>query len=57
MGKITYDGQSFDMEELRRGMDKDVVAELDAESSTDQDFFDSYLIAHEKKHGERFSVS
>lgn len=57
MGKVTYDGQSFDMEELRRGMDKDVVAELDAESATDQDFFDSYLIAHEKKHGERFSVS
>jgi hypothetical protein len=57
MGKITYDGQSFDMEELRRGMDHDLVADLDAESPTDQDFFDSYLIAHEKKHGERFSVS
>lgn len=57
MGKVTYNGQSFDMEELRRGMDKDVLAELDAESATDQDFFDAYLIAHEKKHGERFSVS
>ncbi len=57
MGKITYDGQSFDMEELRRGMDPDLIADLDAESPTDQDFFDSYLIAHEKKHGERFSVS
>jgi hypothetical protein len=57
MGKISYDGQSFDMEELRRGMDHDLVADLDAESPTDQDFFDSYLIAHEKKHGERFSVS
>ncbi len=56
MGKINYDGQSFDMEELRRRMDKDVMADLDAESATDQDFFDSYLIAHENKHGERFSV-
>ena len=56
MGKVTYDGQSFDMEELRRGMDQDLIADLDAESPIDQDFFDSYLIAHEKKHGERFSV-
>jgi hypothetical protein len=56
MAKITYDGQSFDMEELRRGMDRDLMADLDTESATDQDFFDSYLIAHEKKHGERFSV-
>lgn len=57
MAKVNYDGQSFDMEELRRAMDRDVIAELDANSPTDQDFFDSYLIAHEKKHGERFSVS
>lgn len=56
MSKVNYDGRSFDMEELRRAMDKDVVAELDAESPSDQDFFDSYLIAHEKKHGERFTV-
>lgn len=56
MGKVTYNGQSFDMEELRHAMDKDVLAQLDADSPTDQDFFDSYLIAHEKKHGETFSV-
>ena len=56
MSKITYDGQDFDIETLRARMDKDVVAELDADSSTDQDFFDSYLIAHQNKHGERFSI-
>ncbi|MDQ6646577.1 MAG: hypothetical protein M3Y93_04990 [Pseudomonadota bacterium] len=57
MSKVTYDGQDFDMEDLRRGMDRDLVADLDKDSNTDQDFFDSYLIAHEKKYGEKFSVS
>ena len=56
MATVTYDGKSFEMEDLRLAMDKDVLAQLDTGFPTDQQFFDSYLIAHEKKHGERFSV-
>lgn len=56
MSKVTYNDQSFDMEELRAKMDKDILAELEVDSEVDQDFLDSYLIAHEKKHGERFSI-
>lgn len=56
MAKVTYDGKSFEMEDLRLALDKDVVEEMDVGSPTDQEFFDAYLIAHEKKHGERFSV-
>ncbi len=56
MSKVTYNDQSFDMEELRARMDKDIVSELELDSDADQDFFDSYLIAHEKKHGKRFTV-
>lgn len=57
MSKVTYDGKSFEMDDLRLAMDKDVVEQMDTGSPTDQDFFDSYLIAHEKKHGERFAFT
>lgn len=52
---ITYDGQTYDMREIRRLMDAELVATI-AGTETDQDFFNAYLIAHAGKYGERFTV-
>jgi len=56
MSKITYDGQTFDFDDLRRQMDPDLAEQLEGTTKTDQDFFDSYLLAHSTKYGEHFVV-
>ena len=55
MSKIVYDGKHYELEPLRERMDQDLVGDID-ESYNDQQFFDSYLIAHNDKYGERFKV-
>lgn len=56
MGKIVYDGTHYELESLRERMDDDLIADIDG-SFSDQEFFDSYLLAHNEKYGERFSVT
>jgi anti-CRISPR protein AcrIC5 len=56
MSKITYNGQSFDFDEIRRQMDPDLAEQFEDTTKTDQDFFDSYLLAHSTKYGEHFVV-
>jgi hypothetical protein len=56
MSKITYNGQTFDFEEIRRQMDPDLAEQFEGTTKTDQDFFDSYLLAHSTKYGEHFVV-
>jgi hypothetical protein len=56
MSKITYNGQSFDFDEIRRQMDPDLAEQFKDTTKTDQDFFDSYLLAHSTKYGEHFVV-
>jgi hypothetical protein len=56
MSKITYDGQAFDMEEVRSQMDESLAEGIHGTVDTDQDFFDAYLLAHNEKFGERFVV-
>jgi hypothetical protein len=55
MSKIVYEGNNYELEQLRERMDQDLMDELDG-NFTDQQFFDSYLIAHDRKYGERFVV-
>ncbi|OOG41382.1 hypothetical protein [Rhodanobacter sp. C05] len=55
MGKIIYDGKHYELESLRERMDEDLVGGIDS-SLSDQEFFDSYLVAHDEKYGERFVV-
>lgn len=55
MGTVTYGEQKYELEALRGRMDKDLLGELDG-SFSDQDFFESYLVAHNEKYGERFVV-
>jgi hypothetical protein len=52
---ISYDGQTYDLREIRGLMDAELVAAIES-SQTDQDFFNAYLIAHADKYGERFTV-
>jgi len=55
MGKIIYDDKNYELESLRERMDKDLVGKIDS-SFSDQEFFDTYLTAHNEKYGERFVV-
>lgn len=55
MSKINYDGKDYEFESLRERMDEDLAGKL-GRSLSEQDFFDSYLIAHDEKYGERFVV-
>jgi hypothetical protein len=55
MGKIIYDDKDYELESLRERMDKDLVGKIDS-SFSDQEFFDTYLTAHNEKYGERFVV-
>ena len=55
MSKIIYDEKHYELESLRERMDMDLVDQLDP-ALDDQDFFDSYLQAHQQKFGERFVV-
>jgi len=52
---ISYEGQVYDMRDIRGLMDAELAARIDS-SQTDQDFFNAYLIAHADKYGERFTV-
>ena len=56
MSKITYNDQTFDMEEVRSQMDETLADGIRDRVETDQDFFDAYLVAHNEKYGERFVV-
>jgi len=56
MSKITYNDQTFDMEEVRGQMDETLADGIRDRVETDQDFFDAYLLAHDEKYGERFVV-
>jgi hypothetical protein len=56
MSKITYDGKSYELEDLRERMDEDLANGITGTVNSDQDFFDSYLQAHNDKYGERFVV-
>jgi hypothetical protein len=52
---ITYEGQSYDMREIRHQFDAELAAGIES-SDSDQDFFNAYLAAHAEKYGERFVV-
>lgn|GEM_PF-3420449 len=56
MSTVTYDDQTFDIDEVRDRMDPDLIAQIEGTVDTDQDFFESYLIAHNEKYGKRFTV-
>ncbi|MEO8802594.1 MAG: hypothetical protein ABI304_08320 [Rudaea sp.] len=56
MSTVTYNDQDVDFEEVLHFMDKDLSNAIRDTLMTDQEFFDSYLTAHEEKHGERFVV-
>jgi hypothetical protein len=53
---VVYDGQSYDIRQLRRLMDAGLAARIEPTARSEQDFFDAYLIAHADKYGERFVV-
>lgn len=53
---IMHEGRSYDFQEIRRQMDADLANGIEAETDDDQDFFNTYLIAHAEKYGEKFSV-
>lgn len=55
MGKIIYDDKHYELETLRERMDEDLAGKIDTGYS-EQDFFDTYLAAHNDKYGERFVV-
>lgn len=55
--RITHEGKSYDLREIRRRMDPDLAAGIQNATGSDQDFFNAYLIAHAKKYGEQFTVS
>ncbi|MEO9078927.1 MAG: hypothetical protein ABI268_06395 [Rhodanobacter sp.] len=55
MCKIIYEKNHYELEPLRERMDRDLVEQLDL-TLDGQDFFDSYLQAHQRKHGVRFDV-
>ncbi|MEO8748417.1 MAG: hypothetical protein ABI379_12285 [Rhodanobacter sp.] len=55
MSKVVYDDKHYELADLRSRMDQDLVGDLDG-GVEDQDFFDSYLVAHQNKYGERFVV-
>ena len=57
MSIVTYNDQDFDFEKIFHFMDKDLINTIPRTGKTDQEFLDSYLTAHEEKHGERFTVS
>ncbi len=57
MSKITYDDQTYDLNEIRHQLDTSLTEKMEDSYDSDQDFFDSYLIAHTEKYGSRFSVS
>lgn len=57
MKKIVYEDQEFDMAALRQQMDRDLADRIEGTVETDQEFFDTYLIAHQERYGERFTVS
>lgn len=52
---VTFEGESYDLDELRDRMDVDLVAGI-GPTENDQEFFDAYLLAHASKYGERFEV-
>lgn len=53
---IMHEGRSYGFQEIRRQMDADLADGIEAETDNDQDFFNTYLIAHAEKYGEKFSV-
>jgi hypothetical protein len=54
---ITHEGRSYDLREIRRRMDPDLVAQIEDKPGRGQDFFDAYLAAHARKYGKPFTVS
>jgi hypothetical protein len=54
---IIHEGRSYDMRKIRRQMDPELAATIQAETDSDQDLFNAYLIAHANKYGERFNIS
>ncbi len=56
MSKITHEGETFDFDEIRNQMDQSLSEKLQGKYNSDQDFFNSYLVEHEEKFGERFTV-
>jgi len=56
-GKITYNGQQYDMDAARNLMDDDICERIHGTVETDQDFFDAYVKEHAKKFGEAFVIN
>ncbi len=56
MKTIVYEDQEFDMEKVRREMDDEIAGRIEGTVESDQEFFDTYLIAHQEKYGQRFVV-
>ncbi len=56
MKTIVYEDQEFDMEKVRREMDDEIAGRIEGTVESDQEFFDTYLIAHQEKYGKRFVV-
>jgi hypothetical protein len=56
MGKITHEGKTYNFDDIRNQMDESLSERLEGTTDSDQDFFDSYLVEHHEKFGERFTV-
>lgn len=56
MSKITHEQKTFDFDDIRHQFDPTIVEQMAGEYDSDQDFFNTYLVKHHEKFGERFDV-
>lgn len=54
LGFVEYDGRYVDIEAVRMLMDDELVEMIHGTLDTEQEFFDAYCQAHEKKYGQPF---
>jgi hypothetical protein len=56
MSKISYNEKTYDFDKIREQFDPTIVEQMAGEYDSDQDFFNTYLVRHHEKFGERFVV-
>jgi hypothetical protein len=56
MSKIRFNDKSYDFDDIREQFDPAIIEQMAGEYDSDQDFFNTYLVRHHEKFGERFVV-
>jgi hypothetical protein len=56
MSKISYNEKTYDFDKIREQFDPTIIEQMAGEYDSDQDFFNTYLVRHHEKFGERFVV-